>query len=150
MQNARRTRKNKVSYKNKPIKNAQEFERQVTKMFLEMLLMIKLYHWKTHIHAEHVATDDLYKSLNDNMDKFVEVLLGKADNRMNFGNQKSIQLIDLHSKNELIRKINYFKDCLIKLNSNKFLAGMTNTDLFNIRDEILGDLNKFLYLLTFK
>jgi hypothetical protein len=26
---------------------------------------------------------------------------------------------------------------------------MTNTDLLNIRDEILGDLNQFLYLLTF-
>jgi len=27
---------------------------------------------------------------------------------------------------------------------------MTNTDLLNIRDEILGDMNQFLYLLTFK
>jgi hypothetical protein len=26
---------------------------------------------------------------------------------------------------------------------------MTNTDLMNIRDEILGDLNQFLYLFTF-
>ena len=27
---------------------------------------------------------------------------------------------------------------------------INNSDLFNIRDEILSDLNKFLYLLTFK
>jgi hypothetical protein len=27
---------------------------------------------------------------------------------------------------------------------------ISNTDLFNIRDTILGDLNQFLYLLTFK
>jgi hypothetical protein len=27
---------------------------------------------------------------------------------------------------------------------------MTNTDLLNIRDEILGDMNQFLYLLSFK
>ena len=26
---------------------------------------------------------------------------------------------------------------------------MSNTDLFNIRDTILGDMNQFLYLLTF-
>jgi hypothetical protein len=30
------------------------------------------------------------------------------------------------------------------------LRTMSNSDLFNIRDEILSDLNKFLYLLTFK
>jgi hypothetical protein len=27
---------------------------------------------------------------------------------------------------------------------------MSNSDLLNIRDEILADMNKFLYLLTFK
>jgi hypothetical protein len=42
------------------------------------------------------------------------------------------------------------KNYLVGLDNNKALSTMSNSDLFNIRDEILADLNKFLYLLTFK
>ena len=47
-------------------------------------------------------------------------------------------------------KIDSFKGYLVGLTNNKGLSSMTNTDLLNIRDEILGDMNQFLYLLTFK
>ena len=40
------------------------FEKQITVIFLEMLIMVKLFHWKTHSYAIHKATDDLYSSLN--------------------------------------------------------------------------------------
>jgi hypothetical protein len=42
------------------------FLKQITVVFLEMLMMIKLFHWKTHSYATHKATDQLYDSLNDN------------------------------------------------------------------------------------
>ena len=130
------------------------FEREITIRFLEMLLMIKLYHWKTYSYATHKATDDLYSKLNENMDRFVEVLLGKVGNRIDLLKTKNIKLIDFDSsmkdtdkvKNEIVR----FKEYLVKLNSNPFMIKMSNTDLYNIRDEILADLNQFLYLFTFK
>lgn len=50
------------------------FQKEITVVFLEMLMMVKLYHWKTHSYATHKATDQLYDSLNDNVDKFIEVL----------------------------------------------------------------------------
>ena len=126
------------------------FQKQITVVFLEMLMMVKLFHWKTHSYATHKATDQLYDSLNDNMDKFIEVLLGKTGSRIDLMNNKTISLIDLNSQESLKSKIMSLKNYLVGLDNNKALSTMSNSDLFNIRDEILGDLNKFLYLLTFK
>ena len=126
------------------------FEKEITIVFLEMILMVKLFHWKTHSYATHKATDELYSSLNDHMDTFIEVLLGKTGSRIDLMKQKTIKLTDLDSQEKLKSKIDDFKSYLVNLNNNKALSSMSNTDLFNIRDEILGDMNKFLYLLTFK
>ena len=126
------------------------FQKQITVVFLEMLIMVKLFHWKTYSYATHKATDQLYDSLNDNMDKFIEVLLGKTGSRIDLMNNKTISLIDLNSQESLKSKIMSLKNYLVGLDNNKALSTMSNSDLFNIRDEILADLNKFLYLLTFK
>jgi DNA-binding ferritin-like protein len=115
-----------------------------------MLLLIKLYHWKTHSYATHKATDELYSKFNENMDKFIEVLLGKSGVRIDLMNKKQISLCDLNNQTQLIGKINSFKAYLVNLTNNKAMKIMTNTDLLNIRDEMLGDMNQFLYLLSFK
>lgn len=125
------------------------FQKEITIRFLEMLLMIKLFHWKTFSYATHKATDQLYEKLNENMDSFIEILLGKTGLRTNLMNIKNIKLIDLKNKDELKNKIMNFKIYLMNLNDNKAMKLMLNTDLYNIRDTILGDLNQFLYLLTF-
>uniref|UniRef100_A0A6C0ERV1 Uncharacterized protein n=1 Tax=viral metagenome TaxID=1070528 RepID=A0A6C0ERV1_9ZZZZ len=142
------TRKNKkMIYSNSCVK---QFEKEVTVVFLEMLLLVKLFHWKTHSYATHKATDELYTTLNENIDKFVEVLLGKTGSRINLLNQKTIKIEDLDSQDKLKQRVETFKSYLVGLTDNKAIKQMTNTDLLNIRDEILGDMNKFLYLLTFK
>jgi DNA-binding ferritin-like protein len=131
-------------------RRAQGFEQEVTVKFLEMLLMVKLFHWKTHSFATHKATDELYDSLNKHIDEFIEVLLGKTGERIDLMSQKTISLIDLNSTDKLKEKVDMFKSYLVGITNNKTVRSMTNTDLLNIRDEILGDMNKFLYLLTFK
>ena len=127
-----------------------KFKKEITVIFFEMLLMVKLFHWKTYSYATHKATDELYSSLNDNIDKFIEVLLGKTGTRIDLMGHKSISLIDLNSQEQLKSKIESFKSYLVSLTNNKALSSMTNTDLLNIRDEIMGNMNQFLYLLTFK
>jgi DNA-binding ferritin-like protein len=127
------------------------FENEITVKFLEILLMTKLFHWKTFSYAIHKATDELYTKLNSNIDTFIEVLLGKSGGiRMNLMHQRSIRLMDLNSNEALKKKIDEFKAYLVDLENRKELQSMSNTDLFNIRDALLGDLNQFLYLLTFK
>ena len=126
------------------------FQKEITVVFFQILLMVKLFHWKTMSYATHKATDDLYSKLNENMDSFIEILLGKSGSRIDLMSNKNIRLVDLTSSESLKREIDGFKSYLVGLNDNKALKQMTNTDLFNIRDTILGDLNQFLYLLTFK
>jgi hypothetical protein len=136
--------------KNNSKVNFSNFQKEITVKFLETLIMLKLYHWKTYTYSAHVAIDGLYTSLNDNMDKFIEVLLGKSGERTNLLNKKSITLMDMNSLDNFKSKLYSFKSYLISLNQNKTMKLMFNSDLLNIRDEILGDVNKLLYLLTFK
>jgi DNA-binding ferritin-like protein len=144
--NSSATRKNRKSNGS----SLDAFQKQITVVFLEMLMMVKLFHWKTHSYATHKATDELYEKLNENIDHFIEVLLGKTGSRIDLMNQKSISLIDLNSQEKLKSKIMSLKSYFVDLDNNKALSTMSNSDLFNIRDEILGNLNQFMYLLTFK
>lgn len=149
------TKKNRTQKKlHKNPGNADAFEREITMRFMEMIIMIKLYHWKTYTYATHIATDDLYGKVNKNMDKFIEVLLGKVGNRINLLKHKSIKLTDFDSSIDDTKKFKHeivkFKEYLVNLNTNSFMVKMANSDLYNIRDEILSDLNQFLYLFTFK
>lgn len=124
------------------------FQKDVTIKFLELLMMVKLFHWKTLSYATHKATDELYSKLNDHIDTFIEILLGKTAVRTNLLNKHKISLIDLSTKEQLMNKINYYKSYLVGLSTNPFIRSMSNTDLLNVRDELLGDLNQFMYLLT--
>jgi DNA-binding ferritin-like protein len=126
------------------------FQKEITVVFLEMLMMVKLFHWKTTSYATHKATDELYTKLNANIDAFIEILLGKSGSRIDLMSNKQIKLVDLSSQESFKREIEAFKGYLVSLNQNKAMLSMSNTDLFNIRDTILGDLNQLLYLLTFK
>lgn len=146
----RSTKRRNGTRRNNITQSMSSFEKQVTVRFLEILIMVKLYHWKTSSYATHKATDELYTTLNANIDKFIEVLLGKAGNRINLMGKKTISLIDLNSPERLRAEINSFKSYLVAITANPAIKSMTNTDLLNIRDEILSNLNQFLYLLTFK
>ena len=115
-------------------------------MFLQMLNTVKLYHWKTSSYAQHKATDELYSNLNTTIDTFVEIMLGKAGNRVNLTGTKSIPLLDYTDVSGFKREVDMYKDYLIDLQ----VDGHRDMDLLNVRDEILGHLNQFTYLLTFK
>ena len=140
----------KGTRKMRPDMSLVAFQKEITVRFLEMLLLIKLFHWKTTSYPTHKATDDLYTKFNLNMDTFVEILLGKTGMRTQLTSDKTIRLNDLNSIEELKREVNAFKTYLVSLNDNAAMKKMLNTDLFNIRDTILGDMNQFLYLLSFK
>jgi hypothetical protein len=134
----------------RPYSLVRNYGSRVTVQFLEMLLLIKLFHWKTDSYATHKATDELYGTLNENMDKFIEILMGKTGSRLDFSGRTTISLTDIKSTEELKQRVMKFKVFLIELSDSKELSPMTNTDLMNIRDEILGDMNQFLYLISLK
>ena len=125
-------------------------QQKIVTMFLQMLNTIKLYHWKTSSYAEHKATDELYTNLNLNIDTFVEVMLGKTGGRVNLTGKKTLPLLDYTNVNDFTKEVNKYKQFLIDMNKDAGLNISNNSDLLNVRDEILSNLNQFTYLLTFK
>ena len=132
--------------KNKTLKKSSKSV-NITKVFLEMLNTVKLYHWKTLSYSRHNATDELYKDLNKYIDEFIEVLLGKTETRI--PSFKCNITVENSSSTEIFKKKVYkYRDFLV--NMTKTFDKEKDSDLLNIRDEILGSINQFLYLLTFK
>ena len=122
----------------------------IVTMFLQMLNTVKLYHWKTYSHSQHKATDELYSNLNSNIDTFVETMLGKTGGRVNLTKQKTLPLLDNTNLTDFTKEVSKYKNFLINMSKDSELNSTSNSDLLNIRDEILGNLNQFTYLLTFK
>lgn len=118
----------------------------IVKVFLECLNMIKLYHWKTHSYSQHKATDELYSKLNEHIDRFVEVLLGKDESRIKMM-EKRIDLVDPKNTKDFKSRIYEYRTFLTDFDIH--FDSKKDSDLLNIRDEILSDINQFLYLMTF-
>ena len=55
-----------------------EFQKEIAVVFLEMLMMVKLFHWKTTSYATHKATDELYTKLNASTSLFNDSWLDKS------------------------------------------------------------------------
>jgi DNA-binding ferritin-like protein len=117
--NHNKTKKNggRKSISTSTLHSMEKFQKEMTLIFFEILLMIKLYHWKTHSYATHRATDELYSSLNKNMDKFIEVILGKTGTRIDLHNVHSLKLDVFNSQEELKRKVEQFKGYLVGLDT---------------------------------
>jgi len=151
-----RMRKKNKSIKNKSIKN-KVVHKDIIYFFLQMINSIKLFHWKTTDYATHKATDQLYADLNLKIDQFVEVLLGKNSAIHNNNNNNtrsyilnitSLKLPSFKNNTDLKKEIDHYKIQLMNLTSSPQINKINNSDLLNIRDEILALLNQFLYLLT--
>jgi hypothetical protein len=136
------------SHTRKHTQSQMKIERTIALTFIEMLNTIKLHHWKTMSFATHKATDELYSKLNDNIDTFVEIMLGKSGGRINLTNVRSIPVYDFNDEDTFKRKIESYRAFLTNLTLNSNIMH-DNTDLFNVRDELLANLNQFMYLLTF-
>ena len=128
--------------------NKIKLQSELVNYFLEILMIIKVYHWRTYSYSEHKATDELYEKLNEYIDHFVEVMLGKKGNRL-IMKGKMIKFTDPSTKKELI-KIIYDYRILLEFKINNYIDILIDTDLLTIRDDLLGSLNQFLYLLTLK
>jgi len=123
-----------------------ECKDKIVKIFIQMLNAVKLYHWKTHSYSQHKATDELYGKLNDDIDKFVETMLGKDGSRIKLLNKRA-KYYEFSNTISFKRKIYEYREFLLSMSS--CLEEHRDSDLLNIRDEILGDINQFLYLLSF-
>lgn len=116
--------------------------------FLRFLNNIKVYHWQTTDYAEHIATDNLHTTMSTLVDQFIEVLQGKKGvNRVRV-NGNIIKLHNIENM-DIMTYMEDFKYFLVtELPDAIKMPGMGQTDLFNIRDEMLSIINKTIYLFS--
>jgi hypothetical protein len=103
---------------------------------------IKLYHWQTKQFSRHTATDALTAALDLSIDNFVESYMGR------YGRPKVSGSIKLHNFSESAAKSFVAKETKYLETDLPRTIGKTDSDLLNIRDEILAELTKVSYLFT--
>ena len=121
----------------------QETINKIMRFFFTIQLLNKMYHLSTTSFARHKASDEFDENFQKHIDKFAEIYIGKYNvkpivNKLNFDHDflsdDGIVLLFTQSRGYL--------EILDKL--------ITDTELLNIRDEILADINKTLYLFNLK
>ena len=116
-----------------------------------LLLLLKtqdqtrILHWQTTSYAKHIAFGNFYDALTPLIDLLVECYQGKYD-RIYLDDQNTIELKDVSDDPE-----NIFAELADALTDDfPDVIDEKDTDLLNIRDEILAEINKLEYLLTLK
>lgn len=119
---------------------------ELTLKLVQIQLQFKFLHWQTFGDAKHKAYGEIYDSLGDIIDTFVEVMMGKYG-RVDFEPEFSVMFQDIKALS-----IQNFMDGI-----TEFLVSMTDhldsrydTDLLNLRDEMLASINQTKYRLTLK
>jgi hypothetical protein len=115
--------------------------------FLAFLNQLKVFHWQTKSYSEHKALGDAYEALDELFDKFVEIYYGKygcPEQEMEYGYKAYSYRPEI-----LVNTIQEYKDTILA-NLADDLANGSNNDLLNIKDEIEGEINHLMYLLTLK
>jgi hypothetical protein len=107
-------------------------------------LQLKICHWQTKGIARHNAFGGFYDDLSPLIDDFIEQAMGKYGRFVLDDETKTIQLANL-SDIDIKGMVNTTREALIQFNDQ---FDSTDTDLLNLRDEILGLVNKYSYLFT--
>lgn len=118
---------------------------EIVNLMMTLRDQIKLYHWQTMNYPRHIATNDLVTKLDASIDQFVETYIGRYGRPKLSGKTASIHLRN-HSDKEAQKMIQEIVGWLETDLPKKLKK--TDTELLNIRDTILGDLNQTLYLFT--
>jgi hypothetical protein len=116
----------------------------IVRVFFTIDHIVKLYHWQTRIYARHKASDELHGKFLELMDTFVEVYIGRYT-RPKFNGSLNIKIMEYNDKS----MVTFLTDFVLYLEVEliKYLK-KSDTELLNIRDEMISTLNQTLYLFT--
>lgn len=112
---------------------------------LKTQVQFRIMHWQTKGFARHNAYGGIYDALDDLIDRYVEVAMGKSGRFVLDETTGALTLTNLKD----IKIIDYVQSIKAELmNLSNELDSTKDTDLLNIRDEMLAEVNKLAYLLT--
>ena len=116
---------------------------QVVMQLVQMEQQMRIFHWQTKSHARHKAFGKVYSNLGDLIDTFAEAWMGK-NGRVRISGPIEIQNLG----GDVEQIVDGYIETLVGMTD--VLNPQRDTDLLNIRDEILSEFNKLKYLLTLK
>ena len=112
---------------------------------LGLHVQLKINHLQTKGLSRHLAFGDTYDKLSGLIDTFVEVAMGKYGRFTLDDENNEIKLINLSEMNPK-NMISVCIDALIEFSND--LEPEKDSDLLNIRDEMMSTLNQLIYLLS--
>lgn len=116
---------------------------QLIAPLLKIQNQLRVFHWQTDSYAQHKAFGKAYEDLNDTIDSFVEVFMGKyGKTRAKLSYKIELDNLTDDYNTTIDTFIVYLTDITNHVDREK------DTDLLNIRDEMLSTLNRLKYLLT--
>ena len=121
----------------------QENLNEIMKFLFTIQLINKLYHLNTTSFARHKASDAFDDSLQGHIDRFAETYIGRYNVKPVVTSIKIDQ--DFISDDGIVRLYIQVRTYLENLNRM-----FTDPDLLTIRDDLLADVNKSLYLFQLK
>lgn len=107
---------------------------------MTLLNNVKIYHWSTPVFSQHKTTDDLYASLTTLVDKFVETWIGVHPQTKRL--QPFAIKINTYTSKTFVSML---KSTVASLGKHSLPPELTN-----IRDDILTEITKAIYLFTFE
>ena len=108
---------------------------------------LKMYHWQTKSYARHKAVDKILDELDTHIDSFVEIYIGKYGRPKLSAAQGTLKIRNLTDAGAT----SLCKSAAIYM-QKQLVKGLTaaDSDLINIRDEMMGEMHQLLYLFTLK
>lgn len=118
---------------------------EIINVLMNLYDQVKIYHWQTMHFPRHEAAGKLIEALDDQIDTFVETYMGRYGRPKLTARTGTITVRNFNDK----QAVELLKDAIAWMTNvlPKKLKS-SDTDLLNIRDEIVGTLNKTLYLFT--
>lgn len=113
-------------------------------LFLGLQAQLRIFHWQTKGYARHNAFGVTYDTLDDLIDTFVEEAMGKYGRFILDSETNTIELANLKE----LKPEAMLDTIVLALNQFSEQFEDSDTNLLNVRDEMLGAINKLKYLLT--
>jgi DNA-binding ferritin-like protein len=113
-------------------------------LLLGLHAQLKVFHWQTKGFARHEAFADIRSTIEDLMDEFIEQAMGQYGRFVLDDETKVINLINL-SEAKPSQMAETICGALVQLTDQ---IDPKDTNLLNLRDELLGAVQKLKYLLT--
>jgi hypothetical protein len=116
---------------------------QVITPLIQFQQQMRIFHWQSDTYAQHEAFGRIYKNMDELIDTFIENYMGI------FGKSKPTTqfsfVLEPFTDENLIIVLDSFEEYLKEMQYE-----FDYTDLLNIRDSMLSELNTLKYLLTLR